>query len=324
MNTKRIIDSDITLIPYYPNYDVTYEWYQDLDVCKQVDNIDHTYTMDRLEAMYNFLSTYGECFYIEYQGVLVGDITLRDNNEVCIVICKEYQNKHIGRRCVQEIILLAKEKGLSKIKANIYSFNHQSRKMFLSVGFLQISEEWFVLPLEDYSEISIETKDLYLKKLKYDDWKDLYENISRHDESAKYMLWKVIRNEEEAKAQIKKAILYEKTEKYALGVFLKETDTAIGWATMKEIEPGIYGEDGIAIGPAFTGKGYGKQILNALVLEAKKCGAKEFQAGARTNNLASHYLQMSCGFKFHHYSEEKEDPKNGEKYIIEYNRKLLV
>ena len=164
MSEKRMIDSDITLIPYYPNYQVTYEWYQDLDVCKQVDNIDQTYSMDRLKAMYNFLSTHGECFYIEYRGVLVGDVTLRDNDEICIVICKEYQNKHIGRRCIKEMITLAKRKGISKIKANIYAFNHQSKKMFLSVGFLQVAEEWFVYPLEDYSTVCLETSDLVLKK----------------------------------------------------------------------------------------------------------------------------------------------------------------
>ena len=40
----RIVDCDITLIPYYPNTNVALAWYQDPDVCKQVDNIDHTYT----------------------------------------------------------------------------------------------------------------------------------------------------------------------------------------------------------------------------------------------------------------------------------------
>lgn len=30
--------------------------------------------------------------------------------EIAIVICKEYQNKHIGRRCVIDMLKLAKEK----------------------------------------------------------------------------------------------------------------------------------------------------------------------------------------------------------------------
>jgi len=38
-----VIDEELTLVPYYPNYDETFTWYQDKDVCKQVDNIDHVY-----------------------------------------------------------------------------------------------------------------------------------------------------------------------------------------------------------------------------------------------------------------------------------------
>lgn len=139
----RIVDAEITLIPYYPNYETAYAWYQDYDVCKQVDNIDHLYSMDRLKAMYGFLSTHGDCFYIEYRGTLVGDVTLRDNGEISIVICKGYQNKHIGRRCILEMIRLAKEKGFQQVTANIYRFNTQSQKMFLSVGFEKTDEEWY-------------------------------------------------------------------------------------------------------------------------------------------------------------------------------------
>ena len=139
----RIIDAEITLIPYYPNYETAFAWYQDYDVCKQVDNIDHLYSMDRLKAMYGFLSTHGDCFYIEYRGTLVGDVTLRDNGEISIVICKGYQNKHIGRRCILEMIWLAKEKGFQQVTANIYRFNTQSQKMFLAVGFEKTDEEWY-------------------------------------------------------------------------------------------------------------------------------------------------------------------------------------
>ena len=138
-----VIDEELTLVPYYPNYDETFAWYQDKDVCKQVDNIDHAYSMETLVAMYTYLSTHGECYYIQYQGKLVGDVSLRDNKEVAIVVCKEYQNRHIGRRCIESMIELAYKKGYDEINANIYSFNTQSRKMFESVGFKQIEEEWF-------------------------------------------------------------------------------------------------------------------------------------------------------------------------------------
>lgn len=39
-----IIDDNLKLISYYPNQQTTLEWYQDLDICKQFDNIDTSYT----------------------------------------------------------------------------------------------------------------------------------------------------------------------------------------------------------------------------------------------------------------------------------------
>ena len=98
--------------------------------------------------MYDFLSTHGECFYIQYKGKLIGDISLRDNSEIAIVVCKEYQNRHIGRRCVLNMIDLAKEKGMREIKANIYTFNKQSQRMFQSIGFRPVEEEWYIYNME--------------------------------------------------------------------------------------------------------------------------------------------------------------------------------
>ena len=141
------IDSEITLVPYYPNEETALQWYQDKDVCKQVDNRDDIYTIETLRAMYSYLSTHGDCYYIQYKGVLVGDITLRDNAEISIVICKEYQNRHIGRRCINAMVGFAREKGFDKVKANIYSFNAQSKNTFISVGFQQTDDEWYELAI---------------------------------------------------------------------------------------------------------------------------------------------------------------------------------
>jgi 8-oxo-dGTP pyrophosphatase MutT (NUDIX family) len=143
--TERIIDSEIRLIPYYRNDEISLSWYQDLDVCRQVDNRDEPYDLELLHSMYDYLCIHGDCYYIEYNGVLVGDVSLRDNGEVAIVICKEFQNRHIGRRCVNEMILSAREKKMSKVVANIYSFNTQSQKMFKSIGFKSTDDEWFEL-----------------------------------------------------------------------------------------------------------------------------------------------------------------------------------
>lgn len=142
-----VIDAELRLVPYFPCYDVTLPWYLDPDVCKQVDNIDHVYSPDLLQSMYSFLDSHGDCYYIEYNGVLVGDITLRNNAEIAIVVSKEYQNRHIGRRCVSEMVKLAEEKRFPTVRANIYSFNTQSRKMFTSLGFTETEPEWFELSL---------------------------------------------------------------------------------------------------------------------------------------------------------------------------------
>lgn len=144
----RIVDQEITLIPYYSNSDVSLAWYQDPEVCRQVDNIDHVYDLDLLNRMYTYLSTHGDCYYIKYRGKLVGDVSLCDNSELSIVVSKAYQNRHIGRRCVIDMISLARSKGMKEVKANIYSFNTQSQKMFESVGFKQVTDEWFTFQIE--------------------------------------------------------------------------------------------------------------------------------------------------------------------------------
>lgn len=150
--TERIIDQEIRLIPYYRNDEVSFPWYLDPEICRQVDNIDHLYDLERLHNMYDFLNTHGNCYYIEYRGALVGDVSLRDTGEISIVICREYQNKKIGSRCISEMLSLAKEKGLSCVRANIYAFNHQSRHTFLAAGFRQVSDEWYEYELGESRE----------------------------------------------------------------------------------------------------------------------------------------------------------------------------
>ena len=144
---NRVVDEEITLIPYYPNPETALPWYQDYDVCKQVDNIDELYSLERLNAMYTYLSENGACYYIAYRGTLVGDVSLRNSGELAIVVSKEYQNRHIGRRCIRNMIALAREKGMPRVTANIYDFNKQSQKMFLSLGFRQTEKEWYALDL---------------------------------------------------------------------------------------------------------------------------------------------------------------------------------
>ncbi len=142
---NRIVDEEIILVKYYPNYKTTLAWYQDLDLCKQVDNIDSVCDLDLLKRMYKYLDRHGDLFYIKYENRLCGDVCLQPSGEVNIVIAKPFQNKHIGRRVIKEIVKLAKEKHIPEIHAQIYDFNTQSQKMFQSIGFCKVADEQYVL-----------------------------------------------------------------------------------------------------------------------------------------------------------------------------------
>ena len=144
---NRIVDDEIVLVRYYPNYKTTLAWYQDLDLCKQVDNRDTAYVLELLKRMYSYLNKHGDLFYIKYKNRLCGDVCLQPSGEVNIVIAKPFQNKHIGRRVVNEIIQLAREKNMHELQAEIYIFNTQSQKMFQSVGFKKIEDERYILTL---------------------------------------------------------------------------------------------------------------------------------------------------------------------------------
>lgn len=170
----------------------------------------------------------------------------------------------------------------------------------------------------DYSEVQLETPDLILKKAQFSDWKDIYRNLWCHAESAKYMLWDVTTTDEAAQARMNRTIEFEKRNKYALFVYEKATGQAIGFCGMQELEPGIYEETGLALGPEYTRKGYGKQAASTMIAEAFRLGATEFHACARSQNAASLQLQASLGFRYAR-EEEKIDPRNGESYTMIHN-----
>lgn len=142
-----IVDQEIKLVGYYSNYKTALAWYQDLDLCKQVDNRDTVYDLGLLKGMYRYLNQKGDLFYIKYRNRLCGDVCLQPDGEVNIVVAKPFQNQHIGRRVMDGIIRLAKEKGMKELHAEIYSFNKQSQKMFESIGFRQVDDEKYILVL---------------------------------------------------------------------------------------------------------------------------------------------------------------------------------
>lgn len=168
----------------------------------------------------------------------------------------------------------------------------------------------------------IETKDLILDKAKFTDWVGMYHNVWSHPESARYMLWNVTTSEDEARIRIQKTIEFQKIHDTYV-VYEKASGMPIGFAGVEELEPHIYGETGICLGPGYVRKGFGKQILQALIQYCKNnFGATEFIYSTREKNEASKRLAVSQGFSII-ASEPKIDRRDGQPYnLIKYSLKL--
>ena len=164
----------------------------------------------------------------------------------------------------------------------------------------------------------LETKDLILRKATFDDWRDMYHNVWSRAETARYMLWEVTRSEEDAQSRMNRTIVFQQNNPGVYTVYEKASGKAIGFAGMKEIEAGVYEDCGIALGPDYVCKGYGRQILTALVNDAfQRLGAVKFICSCRSQNEASRQLQLSCGFTFSH-AENRVDPRDGTPYVLEF------
>ncbi len=163
----------------------------------------------------------------------------------------------------------------------------------------------------------LETKNLVLKKASMDDVNDLHYNIWSQEETAKFMLWVPTKNIEEARNRMIKTIEFQK-DKIAYLVYEKESGQAIGFAGMKEIEDKVYEDSGIGIGTKYVGRGYGKQILRALVDYCfEDLGAIKIVCSCRSENIASKKMQLSCGFQYSH-SEPMIDKRNALSYVLDF------
>ena len=120
----------------------------------------------------------------------------------------------------------------------------------------------------------LETKDLILKKAVFEDWPDIYRNLWRHWESARYMLWNVTGSEEEAMDRMRRTLAWQAGHEHMYFVDEKTAGKAIGFAGMKELAPGVWEEAGVGLGPDYVGRGYGGQILDALLQSAFSLGAR--------------------------------------------------
>ncbi|MEY8331680.1 GNAT family N-acetyltransferase [Lachnospiraceae bacterium 47-T17] len=171
------------------------------------------------------------------------------------------------------------------------------------------------------NEGRMETEDIILAKAKYEDWRSIYRNVWSRLETAKYMVWKVTADEDGARERIQRTIAWQETHD-AWMVYERGSGQAIGFAGVKETEPHVFHETGIALGPEYVGRGYGKQILRLLMEYCISLEGQEFYYSTRAGNTASRALALSCGFTYQH-SERRIDQCSGKTYELEIYKKNL-
>ena len=167
----------------------------------------------------------------------------------------------------------------------------------------------------------METRDLILGKAKYEDWEAMYRNVWSKPETAEYMAWTVTADGQAARERMRRTITWQENHD-SWQVYEKNSGQAVGFAGVEKLQSNIWQDTGIALGPEFVGRGYGKQILELLMEYCISLGGTEFYYSARSGNSAAKALALSCGFVFQ-YAERKTDLRSGEPYKLEIYRKDL-
>ena len=134
------IDKQVRLRRYDGQHDFAFEWHQDLELVWLIDGNKEPYTLDRLNRMYGYLATNGECYFIEIlengQFLPIGDVTLLRDDFAIAIGDKRYWNKGIGTKVLQRMVECARELGFVEILVEeIYDWNLGSRKLFEKCGF---------------------------------------------------------------------------------------------------------------------------------------------------------------------------------------------
>ncbi|HEM3938654.1 TPA: GNAT family N-acetyltransferase [Streptococcus suis] len=134
------IDKQVRLRRYDGQHDFAFEWHQDLELVWLIDGNKESYTLDRLNRMYGYLATNGECYFIEIfeddQFIPIGDVTLFADDFAIAIGDKRYWKKGIGTKVLHRMIERARDVGLEEILVEeIYDWNTGSRKLFEKCGF---------------------------------------------------------------------------------------------------------------------------------------------------------------------------------------------
>lgn len=120
--------------------------YQDRETVLMVDGPNaEPYDLDRLKAMFQYMSEQGELYLIERfipdRGwIPIGDAALQ-SHATPIVLSPEHRGQGIGRAVIKALIDRARELGWPSVEvSDIYDYNLASRRTYESLGFVAVED----------------------------------------------------------------------------------------------------------------------------------------------------------------------------------------
>ncbi|MBR3258185.1 MAG: GNAT family N-acetyltransferase, partial [Eggerthellaceae bacterium] len=97
---------------------------------------------------------------------------------------------------------------------------------------------------------TLEGKHIRLRKASEDDWQSMLAHVWSDEAVYRWMLFQPTFTEEDARDRARRSAVFQQ-EHFAWFIALADTDQAIGYCGMKEIEPGHFEESGICLGTAW-------------------------------------------------------------------------
>ena len=162
----------------------------------------------------------------------------------------------------------------------------------------------------------LETENLVLRKALDEDLEYIWQRVWKDDALSKMMLWQPTLTYEEALSRLERTKAYQ-AQNDAFFVCLRDTDEPIGFAGIREHGPDEYEESGICIAQGYQNRGYGKEVLSALIdLAFNTLKGSRFLYSCFHENCSSEALCKSCGFVYLS-SEYKVREWDGYRYLCD-------
>ncbi len=162
----------------------------------------------------------------------------------------------------------------------------------------------------------LDTPRLRLRKARESDLDAIWRNVWSDASLAETMLWTPTLTREDAEARMTRTLAYQAGYP-AYFVCLRNTDEPIGFAGVWEKAPGAWEESGICVAAAHQGRGYGHELLAALVrLVFADFGGTVFRYECFRGNLRSAALCRALGFVYRSSADGVRE-RDGYRYVCD-------